>query len=130
MARLRHADERCECLFIGADWKSMRCDDQPCAFPDRAFRSVFRQELEYGGGAGGCWRRQVNSHSLLLCLAKTVIPRASRIQYDAAFQFHHCRFGLLDRPLSRAMTAGGMGYSVLRAGNRDLWCVSPAVTPL
>jgi hypothetical protein len=30
--------------------ESMRRDNQPCAFPDRAFRSVFRQELEYGGG--------------------------------------------------------------------------------
>jgi hypothetical protein len=42
--------------------RAMRRDDQPCALPDRAFRSVFRQELEYGGGARGCLRRQVNSH--------------------------------------------------------------------
>src|SRR5438876_9130923 len=27
------------------------------------------------------------------------------IQYAAAFRFHRCRFGLLNRPLSRAMTA-------------------------
>ena len=38
-------------------------------------------------------------------------PRKRSIQYAAAFRFHHWRLGILDRPLSRAMTAGGVARS-------------------
>src|SRR5258706_14242328 len=32
------------------------------------------------------------------------------IQYAAAFRFHHRRFGILDHPLSRMMTAEGVAH--------------------
>ena len=38
-------------------------------------------------------------------------PRKRSIQYAAASRFHHWHLGILDRPLSRAMTVEGVAHS-------------------
>jgi hypothetical protein len=46
---------------------------------------VFRQELEYGGGARGCLRREVNSHSF-----RRVVKVRCWIQRGLAIHLRDC----------------------------------------